>query len=89
MQDFRRINVAVIGAGWVGGIRANACAASAFVDQLHIAETRPERAAEIAAETGAAGVTGDWRTFLDNPEIDAIIIAVSRSSARRCRLASM
>jgi scyllo-inositol 2-dehydrogenase (NAD+) len=81
-QDFRPINVAVIGAGWVGGIRANACAASAFVDKLHIAETNPGRAAEIAAETDAASVTDDWRTFLDDPEIDAFIIASTPESAR-------
>jgi scyllo-inositol 2-dehydrogenase (NAD+) len=79
---FSQINVAVIGAGWVGGIRANACAGSALVDQLHIAEINPERAAEIAAETGAARVTDDWRVFLDDDTIDAIIIASTPESAR-------
>ena len=33
------INVAVIGTGWCGGIRAEACAESRFVGDLHIAET--------------------------------------------------
>ena len=80
--DFRPINVAVIGAGWVGGIRAHACAASAFVERLHIAETRPERAVEIAAETGAASVTDDWTIFLDDPAIDAFIIASTPESSR-------
>lgn len=78
----RQINVAVIGAGWVGGIRARACAESALVNALHIAEIVPERAAEIAAETGAAGVTDDWRTLCDNPDIDAFIIASTPESER-------
>ncbi len=81
-MSFRQINVAVIGAGWVGGIRANACAGSALVDQLHIAEINPERAAEIAAETGAARVTDDWREFIDDDAIDAIIIASTPESTR-------
>lgn len=77
-----RINVAVIGAGWVGGIRANACAQSAFVDELHIAEINPDRAAEIAAETGATRVTDDWTELVDSPEIDAVIIASTPESER-------
>ena len=79
---FSQINVAVIGAGWVGGIRANACARSALVDHLHIAEIDPTRSATIAAETGTASVTNDWRTFLDDDTIDAIIIASTPESAR-------
>ena len=81
-MTFRQINVAVIGAGWVGGIRANACARSPLVDALHIAETNPERAAEIAAETDPARVTDDWRVFLDDDSIDAIIIASTPESQR-------
>ncbi len=81
-MSFRLINVAVIGAGWVGGIRANACAGSALVDQLHIAETNAARAAEIANETNAASVTDDWRIFLNDDSIDAIIIASTPESAR-------
>ncbi len=80
--SFSQINVAVIGAGWVGGIRANACAQSPWVNELHIAEINPQRAAEIAAETGATSVTDDWRTLLDNDSIDAIIIASTPESSR-------
>ncbi len=78
----KRIDVAVIGAGWVGGIRANACAGSALVENLHIAETNPGRAAEVARETGAASVTDDWRRLVDDPSIDAVIIASTPESQR-------
>ena len=81
-MEFERINVAVIGAGWVGGIRAKACADSAWVDRLHIAEINPERAAEIAAETNATRVTDDWRELLDDEAIDAVIIASTPESER-------
>ena len=37
MTEFKQINVGVIGTGWVGGIRANACAHNGIVDQIHVA----------------------------------------------------
>jgi len=80
--SFRQINVAIVGAGWVGGIRANTCTGVALVDELHIAEINPERGAEVAAETGAARLTDDWREFLDDITIDAIIIASTPESSR-------
>ena len=78
----KQIGVGVIGAGWVGGIRANACARSAFVGALHIAETNPERASEIGAETGAVQVTEDWRELVATESIEAIIIASTPESER-------
>lgn len=81
-MPLQQINVGVIGAGWVGGIRAQACARSAWVNELHIAEINPDRAAEVAAETGTASVTDDWRSFLNNDAIDAVIIASTPESQR-------
>ncbi len=71
----RTIDVGVIGPGWCGGIRATACARSALVDNVHLAETRPERLAEIAAETGAKTATDDYRELLANPDIEAIFVS--------------
>ncbi len=45
------IEFAIIGTGWCGGIRAEACAAHPLVKALHIAETRPERLKEVAASS--------------------------------------
>ena len=42
----RTIGVGIIGTGWCGGIRAQACAGSPLVKSLHLAEVRPERLAE-------------------------------------------
>ena len=47
----KQINVGIIGTGWCGGIRANTCAASALVDELHVAEINEERLKEIVSQT--------------------------------------
>ena len=73
----RQIGVGVIGTGWCGGIRAEACAAHPLVSSLHVAEVRPERLAEMAAKTGARTATADYRDLLGLAEIDAIYISAT------------
>jgi len=79
---YRKINVAVIGAGWVGGIRANACASSPLVNELHIAEIDPGRAKKIGNETNATSITDSWQKLVENESIDAIIVASTPESER-------
>jgi predicted dehydrogenase len=76
-QAMDQINVGIIGTGWCGGIRANTCAASPFIDQLHIAEIKPERLAEVHAQTSATTATADYRDLLKNDEIQAIFISAT------------
>ena len=45
----KQINLGIVGTGWCGGIRAVAAAASPWVNELHIAEIKEDRLAEIAA----------------------------------------
>jgi predicted dehydrogenase len=71
------INVAVIGTGWCGGIRAQTCAKNPFVQDLHIAEIKPERLQEVADLTKPASATTDYRALLDNPSIDAVFISTT------------
>ncbi|MBI3515305.1 MAG: gfo/Idh/MocA family oxidoreductase, partial [Proteobacteria bacterium] len=71
------IEVAIIGTGWCGGIRADACAAYPGVTALHIAETRPERLAEVERLTGAATATSDYRALLDNRDITAVFVCAT------------
>ena len=66
MAEVKRINVGVIGTGWVGGIRANACAHNGIVDELHIAEINPKRQSEIQAETNPTSITDNWQAIIDN-----------------------
>ena len=71
------IEVAIIGTGWCGGIRAETCAAHPLVKALHIAETRPERLKEVAASTRPKTAVADYRKLLDNDEIAAVFISAT------------
>src|SRR5579864_5739088 len=73
----KKINVGVIGTGWCGGIRAEACAASPFVHELHIAESKADRLQEVAAKTKPVTATSDYRTLLQNEAIDAVMISTT------------
>lgn len=75
-----QINVGVIGAGWCGGIRANASAASALVQDLHIAEINPERLEEVSSETNAASATTDYHELLAREDVTAIMISATPES---------
>ncbi|HEU5319257.1 MAG TPA: Gfo/Idh/MocA family oxidoreductase, partial [Methylomirabilota bacterium] len=73
----RQIGVGVIGTGWCGGIRAETCAAHPLVASLHLAETRPERLAEMAGKTRAATATADYRELLGLAAVDAVYISAT------------
>lgn len=73
----KQINVGIIGTGWCGGIRAESCAANPLVKSLHLAETRPERLAEVAKATGAQTATADYQEIIHNDAIDAVMISAT------------
>jgi predicted dehydrogenase len=88
----KQLNIGIVGTGWCGGIRAETCAAHPRVNHLHIAETRPERLAEVAKATGAVTATADYRELLKIDEIDAYYISATPETlhypmARECLLA--
>lgn len=80
--SYKKINIAVIGAGWVGGIRANACASSPLVNELHIAEINLDRGQKIADYSKATSLTTNWKNLINNKSVDAIIIASTPESER-------
>jgi predicted dehydrogenase len=73
----KQIGVGIIGTGWCGGIRAETCAAHPLVKSLHLAETRPERLAEVAKATGAKTATMDYRELLKIADIEAVYISAT------------
>jgi scyllo-inositol 2-dehydrogenase (NAD+) len=73
----RRINVAVIGTGWIGEIRARACAAHPLMERLHLAELDAEKLARVARETGAATATADSRELLRRSDLDAVFVCTT------------
>ena len=73
----KQINVGIIGTGWCGGIRAETSAIHPLVKSLHLAETRPERLAEVAKMTGAQTATADYQEIIRNDAIDAVMISAT------------
>ena len=73
----RQVEVAVIGTGWVGGIRAETLARSALVDKLHICEIRPDRLAEVKALTNPATATLDYQDIIRNDNIQVVFISTT------------
>jgi predicted dehydrogenase len=73
----RQVEVAVIGTGWCGGIRAETLARSSLVDRLHLCEIRPDRLKEVQALTGAATATLDYQDIVRNPAIEVVYISTT------------
>src|SRR5258708_2593173 len=73
----KQIGVAIVGTGWCGGIRAQACAASPLVKGLYLAEIRPERLAEVAQATRAREAVADYHDLLGSDEIGAVYISAT------------
>jgi len=73
----RQIGVGIIGTGWCGGIRAEACARHPLVRVMDVAENRPERLAEIAKLTSPRLAVADYRQLIDQKDLDAIIISAT------------
>ena len=75
----KAVEVAVVGTGWCGGIRAETLAGHALVEALHLAETRPQRLAELQAKLKPATATADYRELLKK-DIDAVYISATPES---------
>ncbi len=73
----RQVDVAVIGTGWCGGIRAESLAKSALVGRLHICEVRPDRLAEVKALTNPATATLDHQDIIDHSDIAVVYISTT------------
>ena len=70
----RKINVGIIGTGWIGEIRAKVCANHPLVESVHIAEIDPAKLARVGEETRAKTATTDYRELLRRDDIDAMFV---------------
>ena len=73
------IEVAVVGTGWCGGIRAEALAGHALVSALHLAEVRADRLDELKTRLKPATATTDYKELLKK-DIDAVYISATPES---------
>src|SRR3982074_859785 len=76
----QQVEVAVIGTGWCGGIRAETLARCSIVGKLHICEIRPDRLAEVKQLTNAATATSDYRDIVGNDRIQVVYISTTPES---------
>jgi predicted dehydrogenase len=86
------IEVAVIGTGWCGGIRAETLAAHPLVKALHLAEINAVRLSELAKKTKARSAGADYKELLKKSEIEAVYISATPETthypiARDCLVA--
>ncbi len=72
-----QLSVGVIGTGWCGGIRAEACARSPLVRELHIAEINDARRAEMEAATSPDSSTDDWEALLAIDGLEVVMISAT------------
>src|SRR4051794_36183889 len=72
-----KVEAAVIGTGWCGGIRAETLSRSALPKKLHICEIRPDRLAEVKALTNPATATLDYQDIIKNPDIKVVYISTT------------
>jgi predicted dehydrogenase len=73
----RKINVGVIGTGWIGEIRAKTCASHPLVESVHLAEIDSAKLHQVAEATRAKTATTDYRELLSRDEIDAFFVCTT------------
>jgi predicted dehydrogenase len=71
------IEVAVVGTGWCGGIRAETLASHPLVKELHLAEVREDRLEEMEAKTHPTTATTDYRRLVERKALDAVYISAT------------
>jgi predicted dehydrogenase len=71
----KKIRIGVIGAGFGRGVHVPAFRMDERCVVTAIAASHEESARRAASELGIAQGSGDWRTVVDDPDIDAISVA--------------
>jgi predicted dehydrogenase len=71
------VEVAVIGTGWCGGIRAETLSRYPLTKKLHVCEIRPDRLKEVQALTNAAVATLDYQDIVKNDAIRVVYISTT------------
>jgi predicted dehydrogenase len=68
----KKINVAMLGTGFMGKVHTEAVRRLGNVDVIAVAGSNEDRAAAFATSAGIPKSTGDYTTLLKDPNIDAV-----------------
>jgi len=82
------MNVGVLGAGFMGGTHARAYAKLPDVKVVAVSSRSQEKAAKLAAEVGANGVT-DEMVIINDPTIDAVSVTLPTNLHKQYTLAAL
>ncbi len=93
----QKLNIGLIGSGFMGQAHADAFRRASVLyrdlpatPRLHtLADATDELAARAAARFGFENSTGDWRTLVNNPDIDVIDITSPNAMHREMALAAI
>lgn len=96
MAEKKVLNIGLIGTGFMGKTHVFGFATAEKVFDLPyrlnlhtVADITPQAAARAAAELGFANATADWRSLLDDPEIDVIDITAPNALHKEMALAAI
>ena len=70
----KQMTVCIIGAGYMGCIRARSALLNPLCKVTHIVDTESVRAAELARQCDCLWST-DWQAAINNPEIDIVVVS--------------
>src|SRR6202012_2420450 len=73
----RTVEAAVIGVGWIGGLRADTLSRTALVDKLHLCDIKPDRLAEVKALFKPATATLDYQDIIRNEKISVVYVSTT------------
>src|ERR1700724_3215371 len=73
----QHVEVAVLGTGWRGGIRAETLSRPPLVLDRQMREIPPERLAEVKALTKPASATLDYQDIIKNPNISGVYVCTT------------
>src|SRR5689334_3507958 len=76
----KTLEAAVVGVGWIGGLRADTLSRTALVEKLHLCDIKPDRLAEVTKLYKPATSTLDYQDIIRNDRVRAVYISTTPES---------
>jgi len=73
----KTVEAAVIGVGWIGGLRADTLSRSALVDKLYLCDIKPDRLAEVKKLYKPAHATLDYKDITASDRVSVVYVSTT------------